>query len=486
MSRFARNSLALSAVGTLSPPGDNAQNWFGVANWNGASTGLFTNVGTNGGPSAYGTYDQSAMVEEVLENYSSTTTTVNMLRHGGSYDDTLDSFLRGTNFYEIAINARSVIRGFRVATIENFYNLPNFVRVGDPGNSADGNGNGAVNYWFRMGRYLVTNSDYIQYLDAIAGTDITGSVSNVYATDMGSTNGGITRTQIGGSGATVSYAYALKPNFANKPITFLSWQMAARYCNWLHNNKPTGGQNASTTEDGAYDMALSVPVRKTGALYYLPNRNEWVKAGFYKGGSISAGYWIYSTQCNVVPMACAATSTGVGLTPQAVLSNLGVRNEITASSLNNSGSNTYAMGFATNNSEKLLLSSASFPNGTGTIAASIYSDNNGVPGTLLYQSFASRYIGNGADGNRQSRAYFKNAVLQPNTTYWIALTALNLSVTTWAQTTANPATPIAVNNSGYSFVGTAVLSNSVWAPVSSNDYLNVYKFGLVVEASRLS
>jgi len=40
----------------------------------------------------------------------------------------------------------------------------------------------------------------------------------------------------------------------NKPVIFVSWFSAARYCNWLHNGKPSGIQDVSTTEDGAYAL----------------------------------------------------------------------------------------------------------------------------------------------------------------------------------------------------------------------------------------
>ena len=63
----------------------------------------------------------------------------------------------------------------------------------------------------------------------------------------------------------------------------VDWYGAARYCNWLHNGLPTGPQDLSTTEDGAYDMAIGgdLIARKPGARYFLPTEGEWYKAAYY-------------------------------------------------------------------------------------------------------------------------------------------------------------------------------------------------------------
>jgi formylglycine-generating enzyme required for sulfatase activity len=126
-------------------------------------------------------------------------------------------------------------------------------------------------------------------------------------------NGGIIR-----SGTNGSYTYSVKDNFGDKPVIEVNWFSAARYCNWLHNNKPTGNRNSSTTEDGAYTLIgfpneTSAVARKSGAKYYIPTENEWYKAAFYKGGGTNAGYWLYSTQRSDTPPTCVtANSVGDG------------------------------------------------------------------------------------------------------------------------------------------------------------------------------
>jgi YVTN family beta-propeller protein len=100
----------------------------------------------------------------------------------------------------------------------------------------------------------------------------------------------------------------------------LNWFKCARYCNWLHNNKPTGAQNNSTTEDGAYTLNGAwnngnAFAKNAGAKYHIPTENEWYKAAYYKGGSTNAGYWTYATQSNSDPVCVTANSVGDGIIP---------------------------------------------------------------------------------------------------------------------------------------------------------------------------
>ena len=60
-------------------------------------------------------------------------------------------------------------------------------------------------------------------------------------------------------------------------------------------------------------MSLSNPIRKSGAKYYLPNRDEWYKAAFYKGTGSDAGFWSYATASNSLPSPVRATETGNGV-----------------------------------------------------------------------------------------------------------------------------------------------------------------------------
>jgi formylglycine-generating enzyme required for sulfatase activity len=109
----------------------------------------------------------------------------------------------------------------------------------------------------------------------------------------------------------------VRSNYGNKPVAWTSWFDAARYCNWLHNNKPnTGTQTSSTTETGAYALngitTGSAPDRSSSGAYYIPSENEWYKAAYYKGGATNAGYWTYATQSNSAPTCVTANTGGDG------------------------------------------------------------------------------------------------------------------------------------------------------------------------------
>jgi hypothetical protein len=170
-----------------------------------------------------------------------------------------------------------------------------WVTVGDPGNVNDthGAGYGGVDYVYIIARHEVTNAQYCDLLNAVAAADPKG----LYNTSMGSGYGGITR-----SGSSGSYSYSTITGRGNMPVNYVSWYDALRFANWMHNGQPTGAQDASTTEDGAYDMSLgSAVVRKPGARVFLTREDEWYKAAYYKGGGTSAGYWDYPTQSDTAP-----------------------------------------------------------------------------------------------------------------------------------------------------------------------------------------
>lgn len=183
-----------------------------------------------------------------------------------------------------------------------------WVTIGDPGNAAQsaanrthsfgegGDGYGAVDYAYRIARNATTIAQYTAFLNAVATTD----PYNLYNPGMAS-NANI--AGINRSGSSGSYTYSVIGS-GDRPITYVSWFDAARFANWLHNGQPTGAQDASTTEDGAYTLngAISgtAPAKNVGATVWIPTVNEWFKAAYYDPTHMSGagGYWLHANQSN--------------------------------------------------------------------------------------------------------------------------------------------------------------------------------------------
>lgn len=164
-------------------------------------------------------------------------------------------------------------------------------------------GRGAVNYGYRMGKYEVTVGQYTAFLNAVARTDTYSLYNPMMATDLNIA--GINRSGMPG---TYSYQVIGSPN---KPITYVSWGDAARFVNWLHNRQPTGMQDATTTERGAYNLdgalgsTLGLASRNADARWFIPTENEWYKAAYHQPASQGGDqddYWLYPTQSNIEPI----------------------------------------------------------------------------------------------------------------------------------------------------------------------------------------
>lgn len=171
------------------------------------------------------------------------------------------------------------------------------VTVGDVGNAPDpatGSLYGSVNYEYQIGKYLVTNTQYADFLNNKAASDPNG-LFNINMQD--NVHGGINR-----SGTDGSYTYTVKAGYENRPVNFVTFGQSVRFANWM-----TNGQGSGSTEFGAYD--LSIPLTEvtrsaaSGTTYYLAGEDEWYKAAYYdptlNGGA--GGYWAYATQSNLEP-----------------------------------------------------------------------------------------------------------------------------------------------------------------------------------------
>jgi formylglycine-generating enzyme required for sulfatase activity len=275
-------------------------NYAFTANWNGSTNGNVTTVGSNGGSSFYGIYDQDGNVREIVDIDGISNPA--MVTRGTAWNSivTQNSY-NSRSISDTATEYNYV--GLRIASFSNPLQLPNFRDVSDIGNSNNVDGYGGVNYSYKLCAYPVTNCEYVEFLNAKASSDPYSLYNEASAFDIVS---GIVRSGVDGS-----YTYAVKPNMENKPVVLIDWFNAARYCNWLHNSKGSGD-----TESGAYTLSSfmigNTINRNVGANYYIPTENEWYKAAYYKGGGTDAGYWTNSLQSNSEPVAIVPDMVGNG------------------------------------------------------------------------------------------------------------------------------------------------------------------------------
>lgn len=214
----------------------------------------------------------------------------------------------------ICLDARGAARG----QSPDVFNMPpgltslSLVPVGNAGNPGEpcgGNGYpvaicGGVPYSYSVGKFEVTSGQYVQFLNAVAADDSYG----LYSLGMSDPDPynyiGVIR-----SGSPGNYAYSVAPDWANRPVAWVSWGDAARFANWLTNGQPTGAQDLTTTEDGSYFLngatttaALMAVTRNPDARYVIPTEDEWYKAAYHMNDGPTDHYWDYPTRSNTQPL----------------------------------------------------------------------------------------------------------------------------------------------------------------------------------------
>jgi formylglycine-generating enzyme required for sulfatase activity len=179
------------------------------------------------------------------------------------------------------------------------------VPVGNPYNAPDTTGYGEVDYSYQIGKCEITAGQYTAFLKAVATS---GDPYGLYNANMATSLGcGIQQSNLSGT-----FTYSVADNYFRRPVNYVSWGDAARFCNWLGNGQlNTGAEDLTTTEDGSYYLngaistsALMAVNRKDGASYVIPSENEWYKAAYYdpnKNGVGNGGYWLFPTMSNAVP-----------------------------------------------------------------------------------------------------------------------------------------------------------------------------------------
>ena len=185
----------------------------------------------------------------------------------------------------------------------------NFVKVGDINNPADTdspNNHGSVSYDYYINKYMVTNNDYVQFLNTVDPSGFNGL--NIYDYRMA-------RNPLGGievvSSNNPGNKYVIKRNMNQKPVNFITWQRAAKYCNWINSKTNPDPNNSS------YNLLLpgvSGTDRTAAANYFLPSINEWYKAAYFSPvAPFINDYYLYPTQSNEPILPIVSNNIGVGI-----------------------------------------------------------------------------------------------------------------------------------------------------------------------------
>jgi formylglycine-generating enzyme len=179
--------------------------------------------------------------------------------------------------------------------------------VGNPGNAAEqSRGFGAVPYSYRIGTYDVTNSQYVEFLNA---KDPTGADPlDLFSIGMSENLFGYGGIRFD-TAAVVGQKYNVISGKGNHPVNLVNWYDAVRFANWLNN-----GQGDGDTETGAYTLVGGTPIpsnadaitRSPGAAVFLPSLDEWYKAAYYNPGT--GLYFLYPTSSDLPPASGHPTS----------------------------------------------------------------------------------------------------------------------------------------------------------------------------------
>jgi sulfatase modifying factor 1 len=119
----------------------------------------------------------------------------------------------------------------------------------------------------------------------------------LYSTDMAGGFGAIIR-----SGSSGSYSSSLIAGRGEMPVNYVTFWDAARFANWLHNDQPTGLQDDTTTEDGAYTLTPTgianntVARNASEARVFVTSEDEWYKAAYYD--KLGMAYYDYPAATN--------------------------------------------------------------------------------------------------------------------------------------------------------------------------------------------
>lgn len=190
----------------------------------------------------------------------------------------------------IATYILAFVAGSQAIDTGNINDDFDWVTIGDPGNPGFPGaghfqvlkGRGSVDYCYRLTRSEITVAQWFQFVQAYAPY-----YDGTYGQSIGLTGSFI---YISGP-LNDPDSYYIIEGTENFPAN-QSWRMAARYCNWLHNDKQltkeafaSGAYDTSTfteNEDGSFNDQAT---RSPGAKFWIPSLDEWIKGVYYDPGS---------------------------------------------------------------------------------------------------------------------------------------------------------------------------------------------------------
>jgi hypothetical protein len=195
-----------------------------------------------------------------------------------------------------ALSPAAVASGTRLTTVHGI----EFSIIGSPGNPEVPEefqslpfrtpGLGSVSTEYGLARAELTNTQYLEFVRAYAPHfDVFNSVEFL---GLGIRSNGDPRNPD---------SYFIRPGREHAAAE-MGWRFAARYCNWLHNDKRgtpdsflTGAYDATTfTPDPPAGTPNDVTQRLPGAKFFIPTQNEWTKGMYFdpnRFGPGQPGYW---------------------------------------------------------------------------------------------------------------------------------------------------------------------------------------------------